>query len=387
MKPHGMSSVSEFLGNLIVYRNLSPCDQRLPSYAAIRHTLGAENGAVPRKTDPAYARAVAHLLVLARSLDAPRSILQRVVFLGDTRLLDGTAFENLCEAGDWSGLVMICAENEQPFQPELAQLAANRWMLLSNRWSVLMEEPEKNPLGLGFSEFCTHQGFPVDPATALLVDLDKTTLGARGRNAAVIDHARQQAVLETVAALLGDAFNPAAFQLAHKTLSHPEFHVLTEDNQDYLAYICLVLGAGLSRLDDLVLQVREGKMSSFARFIQTIDQQKERMPDALAAVHHEVTANVQVGDPTPFKSFRYREYTTTIQHMGCLPEEAPISDLLQEEIVITQEVRQAALAWKSRGALVFGLSDKPDEASLPTPRLAAEGWLPLHHATTHVVGE
>ena len=43
--------------------------------------------------------------------------------------------------------------------------------------------------------------------------------------------------------------------------------------------------------------------------------------------------------------------------------------------------------WRDRGALLFGLSDKPDEASFPTPDLEAEGYLPLHKTRALVVGE
>ena len=35
----------------------------------------------------------------------------------------------------------------------------------------------------------------------------------------------------------------------------------------------------------------------------------------------------------------------------------------------------------------FGLSDKPDEASVPSPALAGRGYVPIHQAQTHVVGE
>ena len=71
---------------------------------------------------------------------------------------------------------------------------------------------------------------------------------------------------------------------------------------------------------------------------------------------------------------------------GCLGEEATISELLAGEIVITQEVRQVALQWKSAGVLLFGLSDKPDEASIPTAALLAEGYQPIHRVTTHALG-
>jgi len=99
-----------------------------------------------------------------------------------------------------------------------------------------------------------------------------------------------------------------------------------------------------------------------------------------------VYACVLAGDPTPFKAFRRWEYTVTAAAMGSLPQGASLPALLDGEITLTQEVRQMALEWSSRGALVFGLSDKPDEASLPTPELAAQGWQPLHRTLTHAVG-
>jgi hypothetical protein len=40
---------------------------------------------------------------------------------------------------------------------------------------------------------------------------------------------------------------------------------------------------------------------------------------------------------------------------------------------------------RQRGALLFGLSDKPDEASLPRPELAQKGYLPLHRVTMKVI--
>jgi hypothetical protein len=73
--------------------------------------------------------------------------------------------------------------------------------------------------------------------------------------------------------------------------------------------------------------------------------------------------------------------------MGNLSEEVPIETRLSQEIVITQEVRDRAIEWRTRGALLFGLSDKPDEASIPTTNLASQGYLPLHQIETHVVGE
>jgi hypothetical protein len=72
--------------------------------------------------------------------------------------------------------------------------------------------------------------------------------------------------------------------------------------------------------------------------------------------------------------------------MGVRPDGTPAADLLAGEIVITQEVREMALRWREAGALLFGLSDKPDEASIPRDGLAAEGYEPIHRTKAHVVG-
>jgi len=118
-----------------------------------------------------------------------------------------------------------------------------------------------------------------------------------------------------------------------------------------------------------------------------VEGKRRELPARLAEIHNQVYTSVKAGDPTPFKPFRRREYLTTLRCFDRLPEDADPQDLLSNEIVITQEVRAAALDWQHRGALLFGFSDKPDEAALPTPELAAQGWQPLHRAVTHSVGE
>jgi hypothetical protein len=63
-----------------------------------------------------------------------------------------------------------------------------------------------------------------------------------------------------------------------------------------------------------------------------------------------------------------------------------LGDILNQEIVITKEVQEKALEWRFKGALLFGLSDKPDEASVPSKELAMQGYLPIHRVETDVVG-
>ena len=52
-----------------------------------------------------------------------------------------------------------------------------------------------------------------------------------------------------------------------------------------------------------------------------------------------------------------------------------------------EAARQAAAALRERGALIFGVSDKPDEASVPNKVQAQAGMKALHHLETLAVGE
>jgi len=377
MKNYGRTSVSEFLGDRIVYRNLDPYDRSLPRLAQTRQQVGLTAGSMPRKNEPEYARVIVYLLGRCLQQDLPGGKIERLVFVGDTRLLDGTAYANLCQAGGWPGLAFIGSEDKQPAGFKLAEAEGGHPLYLSNRWTALRD----------FDRFCAAQAMPVGVGTAVVIDLDKTTVGARGRNGQVIDQARMEAVETTVADLLGAAFDPASFRAVYDPLNQPEFHPFTADNQDYLAYICLILGSGLYSYAGLVGEVQSGRLASFGQFISDVEGRKGELPSQLAQIHRDIFRNFQAGDPTPFKTFRRNEYLSTTRRFGCLDDLAPVEKLLQDEIVITQEVRQLALEWRSRGALLFGLSDKPDEASLPTPELEQQGHLPLHRTMTHVVGE
>jgi hypothetical protein len=220
----------------------------------------------------------------------------------------------------------------------------------------------------------------------VVVDIDKTAIGARGRNDRVINEARVEGVERTVADLLGEGYDRAAFQAAYDELNQSRYYGLTGDNQDYLAYICLILGAGLFRLQDVIQAVEGGTLHSFEDFITEVqDRRAELARSGLTSIHDEVWARVRAGDPTPFKAFRYNEYLTTVARFGALPGVSPDA-FLQRRIAITQEVREAALTLQERGALLFGLSDKPDEASLPNEVQARAGMAPLHALETLAVG-
>jgi hypothetical protein len=171
MKNHGRSTVSEFLGDFIVYRNLVPADRRLPPLTQVRPEVGLAAGLVPRKSAPDYARVIVHLLRLGRALDAPGLAIERLVYVGDTRLNDGTAFANVCCAGGWPGLAFIGAEKDEPARVETVAHEGGT-LYLANRWAALDD----------FDRYCAAQGFSLDERAAVIIDLDKTALGARGRN-------------------------------------------------------------------------------------------------------------------------------------------------------------------------------------------------------------
>jgi hypothetical protein len=385
----GLSSLDEFLGERVVYRSLQPANPNLPAFAALAAKAGLPPDLIPRKIEPEYAHIIAVLLTEAQRQRGVTRPIARLLYLGDTRLLDGSAFGNICQAGGWPGLAFIGAEDSKPPSIEIVGGGATQGNLnmtakiifgspllyLSNRWAALND----------FGDYAVRHGLPIDEATVVVVDIDKTALGARGRNGHVIDQARVQAVYDTVAILLGGAFDPDNFRAAYDLLNRPEFHPLTADNQDYLAYFCLILGSGLVRLEEVITGYRDGQLKSFEKFIYSIQARRNQLPPALAAIHREIFTNVQNGDPTPFKAFRRNEYLRTIACFGCLGETELLEAYLNREILVTEEVRQAALAWQRQGALLFGLSDKPDEAATPTPELAAQGFQPIHRARTHAL--
>jgi hypothetical protein len=376
MKNFGRATVSQFLEDLVVYRNLVPLTERVPHLEALHREVGLPSDRIPRKSEPDYARVIVAMLQWARELEAPGTTLKRLIYVGDTRLNDGTAFANICNAGAWPGLAFIGSETAEPAQTEIVT-DNDRTLYLSNRWSALAD----------FDRYARSQAFPVDAETAVIVDLDKTALGARGRNAHVIDQARVQAVRDTVATLLGDDFDQEAFGQAYERLNQVEFHPFTTDNQDYLAYLCLILGSGLEDLETVAAEIRAQRLVTFTQFIERVDRRMQELPPALAGIHSQIYDNVRAGDPTPFKPFRRTEYVTTIARMGQLDDDAPVETMLAQEIVITQELLALAQVWRERGALLFGLSDKPDEASIPTDELADQGYRPIHHQETHAVGE
>jgi hypothetical protein len=297
--------------------------------------------------------------------------LKRLLFVGDTPMNDGTSARNLGEHLPLRGFIGADRLAED------RQIKIEDRLMLANRWQALAD----------FLEWVQQEGFVFDEQTALLLDLDKTTLGARGRNDKVIDRARVGAVRLTVEELLGGDFDEAAFRTVYDRLNQIEYHPFTGDNQDYLAYISLMVVGNIFPAERLWTDLGSGRLTGFQQFVTLCDGRQAQMSHGLLSAHREVTGNMAKKDPTPFKSFRFREYFTTVALMNNLPENTPEAELLAGEITLTGEVAEISEQLAAQGVLTFGLSDKPDEASVPTAEAASDGALPLHRVEMKVVGK
>lgn len=147
------------------------------------------------------------------------------------------------------------------------------------------------------------------------------------------------------------------------------------------------MGAGLSFPESLLREVRRGGLRCFGDFIGRVHERREELVFAgLDRVHDDVRRGALAGDSTPFKAFRLEEYRAAAERFHARPS-GNLAAALERRIFVTEEVRRAALRLRKRGVLVFGLSDKPDEASFPSPELARSGQQPLHRLETLSVGE
>lgn len=366
-------SLYDLVGDLVVFRNLSPVDPQIPGYDQAWAEMGMSGPVRPRKQDPAFAQVLVWFLRRGRALEGVRTPLAELIYLGDTALADGNAFRNVRAAAGWRGWAFIAAERDETLAVDIKD-----GIFFANRWNALAE----------FAGWLLDEGAALDERTAVLVDIDKTALGARGRNDAAIDRARVAAIEATVADALGSAFDQALFRRAYTAIIPPKYHSFTTDNQDYVAYLCLLVSAGFISLEALLQRIEAAELRSFADFLAEVDARQDELPGVeLRALHREIHARVAAGDATPFKAFRRREYLETVGRMGHLPDDAPLGRRLIEEICLTREVFDFAAWLRDRGCFLMAVSDKPDEASLPTPELVAQGYLPLHRTKTHVVGQ
>jgi hypothetical protein len=377
-----LRSLADVFDDLVIYRDLNPMDGRVPGYRDAWHEMGMESANPPRKLDMEYARALAWLLARANETVGARvpagaggssaPVLCEIIYLGDTMLNDGGAFKNLRTLTGWPGWCFIGAEKD-----EALRMTEQDGLYIANRWTALKD----------FFHAAIADGATIGPSTVAIVDIDKTAIGGRGRNDKSIDHARTAAMEATLHDAIGPRFRRDEFRQAYASLSIPKYHPFTADNQDNVAYICLMLSAGLMEMGTFFAAVDSGELSDYLQFMKQVDERRRELPPEVRALHDDIYARTLAGDLTPFKTFRRREYQETVNRMGHLPDDAQLAQRLVEEICVTREVLEACEWLKARGCLMVALSDKPDEATSPSPELAARGYVPLHRKATHVVGQ
>jgi hypothetical protein len=281
----------------------------------------------------------------------------------------------MIDESNWRGACFIGAER---LEQEAATRVEQETIHIANRWSSIVD----------WVAALKAQGFRLDASTAVIIDIDKTAIGAKGRNDKVIDRARLAGIYRTMDSVLGEDFDQALYEQHYNELNRARYHLLTADNQDYLAYICMVLNIRLISLEEVMREVENKSLDNFEQFIRWVDSRMMINPAAgetLREVHEAVNGSVRIGDPTPFKRFRRQEFISTMEHMGNMPDSASVQELLENEITITEEVYQLAQWLKARKCEILCLSDKPDEASRPHPRVSPD-LAPLHRAQTHRVG-
>jgi hypothetical protein len=364
------ASLADCFGDCVVYRNLEPAQPNLSGLRANWALTGMDHYAIPRKGTIEHAAFLYYLLGAAqraRGLNVPL----RLVVIGDTLSGDGAVAAQLGQKLPTWGFI----GHEQPTLP--SQLDIRGHIILSTRWQGLRD----------FLDYLLQHQFVWDANTALLLDLDKSLIGARGRNDKVIDAARVAAVRGTMCHALSEAFDELQFRELYDALNQPAHHGITADNQDYLAYICLMAIGGVFPVAELWQRLEHREVTSFMQFVQVCESRRDIMTAPLVQAHDEVCQGLAREDPTPFKLFRHAEYLRTVQRMNSLPDDADESQVLADEIVITAEVLSLARYAVIQGSLVLGLSDKPDEASYPTPEQAAQGYKPLHHTLMKVYGD
>ena len=176
----GRSMLADLVGDWVVYRNLEPLDKRVPGLKNAGYRMGMTEEGIPRKLDKEYAKAALWICEEARSAAGFQDAAEELLVIGDTLVNDGTAYRNLATLSGWHGACFIGADRME--QEPRHSLDQDSNLYLANRWSLLSD----------WLQTVRAQGFQLDSGTVVILDIDKTALGAKGRNDQVIDQAEKE---------------------------------------------------------------------------------------------------------------------------------------------------------------------------------------------------
>jgi len=197
--------------------------------------------------------------------------------------------------------------------------------------------------------------------TVVIIDIDKTLIGARGRNDRALDKARMDAIISLAGEIFGE-IDIDRFEFVYSEMNKKNMHPFTQDNQDTVAIMSIVFYGDYYNLERFIKEFYDVKWANPLDFLNFINISKE---DKAFEFVEEVKENLRMQHPTSFPTFRKRELYYTLNRMDFLPDETDVNDLINEEIMITKEVFEIGFLAKSKGSLVFGLSDKPELSSIP----------------------
>jgi hypothetical protein len=346
-------TIADLTGDAVLYRDLQPYDANLPGLAQLREPLGLPPAVLPRKRDAAYARVMGALLEHMRERAAAPP-LRLLLVVGDTAN-DRLLAQHLRASSGLPVYAFIGADalsKPSGLTYEGDTATATRWSLLAE-WLTQLEAGGGQPW----------------QQAALLLDIDKTLLGPRGRNDQAIDGARAAAALDVARSLPNFALDEAVFEQHYATLCGSDYHGLTLDNQDYTVFAALLLTGGVLSLDALRAQRADGTPRSFGLLLEVVEG---RISPALATPYAAVRTAHEAGDPSPFKAFRRAELAATLARMS------------DGRLTLCREVVEAARMLRERGVLCLAASDKPAESALPAPEQVAAGLAPLHRTPTQI---
>ena len=193
MKNYGRAALADYFGDFVIYRNLEPLDRRLPGLKAAAYKMNLSSDQIPRKLDTDYAKAAIFFAEQGQKLRRQKTALSELLFIGDTPSGDGEAYANMQQLSGWQGSCFIGCERPQP--ELVVDIDEEDAIYVANRWAALG----------GWVQWARQHGMRLDERTVVLVDIDKTALGAKGRNDNVINAARLEGMFRVAnRRLVGD---------------------------------------------------------------------------------------------------------------------------------------------------------------------------------------
>jgi len=321
--------LSDFFENNIVFRELEPVNKKLPGFSVLKDVLRLDR--MPRKKDAEYAQVLSKMFSAAGNFS-------KIIYIGDTLMSDLSVIKNFANSGLFETIGIITREGE------ISGFEERENYIFNGSWANLQD----------ILAYIENKFFSTDKNTIVIIDIDKTAIGARGRNEKAIDRARMDAILMLAEKAFKD-ISVEEFLSVYDKVNKREFFSITEDNQDFVSILSMLVYGGVLTISDL----------RNARNILTLLARVKTNNPVLLEYVETVLQNIKARNPTAFPQFRKAEFEKTIARMGFLPDETPIETLLSEEIMITREVYEAALYLKDKGAFVFGVSDKPAISSIP----------------------